>query len=432
MFLVKKLTKPQRGSIIKASVMIIKEKQMELTERFLKYVAVPTSSDDKSTTVPTAEKEFTLAKMLVEDMREIGIADAYVDDKCYVYGHIPATEGCENKTKIGFISHIDTSPDFADSPIKPQIIKNYDGGDVALGDSGRVLEVSAFPHLKKLAGRTLITTDGNTLLGADDKSGVSEILYAAEKIIKSGIPHGRISIAFTPDEECGTSADNFDLSAFDAELAYTVDGGTEGEVVYENFNACSASFEVNGFNIHPGEAKNRMINASLVAMEINSLLPGTETPRDTEGYEGFFHLCEMSGNVEHASLFYIVRDHSAQRFDSRKDTLCHIEKYINEKYGEGTAVLTLRDSYRNMEEIIKDRFEVVEVANRAIKLAGLEPDHNPIRGGTDGARLSFMGLPTPNLGTGGYAFHGPYEHITVEGMEKSAEIIENIIKLWAE
>lgn len=405
---------------------------MTLVERFLKYVAVPTSSDSDSNTVPTSEKEFVLAKILVEDMKEIGIADAYMNEKCYVYGHIPVTPGYENKTKIGFISHIDTAPDFADSPIKPQIIENYNGDDIVLGDSGRVLSQSSFPHLNELIGRTLITTDGNTLLGADDKSGVSEILYVVEKIIKSGMPHGPISVAFTPDEECGTSADNFDLEAFGAELAYTVDGGTEGEVVYECFNAASASFEVNGFNIHPGEAKGRMINASLVAMEINSLLPNAETPRDTEGYEGFFHLEEMSGNVEKAKLDYIVRDHSAEKFEARKDTLRHIEKFINEKYGEGTAVLTLRDSYRNMKEVVENRFEVVEVANRAIEKCGLTPRHNPIRGGTDGARLSFMGLPTPNLGTGGYAFHGPYEHITVEGMEKSAEVIENIIKAWAE
>lgn len=405
---------------------------MTLVERFLKYVAVPTSSDSDSNTVPTSEKEFVLAKILVEDMKEIGIADAYMNEKCYVYGHIPATPGYENKTKIGFIAHIDTAPDFADSPVKPQIIENYNGEDIVLGDSGRVLSLSSFPHLTELVGRTLITTDGNTLLGADDKSGVSEILYVVEKIIKSGMPHGSISVAFTPDEECGTSADNFDLEAFGANLAYTVDGGTEGEVVYECFNAASASFEVNGFNIHPGEAKGRMINASLVAMEINSLLPNAETPRDTDGYEGFFHLEEMSGNVEKAKLDYIVRDHSAGKFEARKDTLRHIEKFINEKYGEGTAVLTLRDSYRNMKEVVENRFEVVEVANRAIEKCGLTPRHNPIRGGTDGARLSFMGLPTPNLGTGGYAFHGPYEHITVEGMEKSAEVIENIIKAWAE
>ncbi len=405
---------------------------MTLTERFLEYVRIPTSSDDKSETVPTAEKEFVLARRLVEDMKEIGISDAYVDEKCYVYGHIPATDGYEDKTKIGFIAHIDTSPDFADSPVNVQIHENYNGEDVVLTDSGRVITLKNFPHLAGMKGRTLITTDGHTLLGADDKAGVAEILYAVEKLIASGEPHGPISIGFTPDEECGVSADNFNLEAFGAELAYTVDGGDEGEVVYENFNACSAAFEINGFNIHPGSAKDRMINASLVAMEINSMLPAGETPRDTEGYEGFYHLCEMNGDVERANLFYIVRDHRAANYAARQDTLRHIEKLINAKYGEGTVKLTIRESYRNMEEMIRPVFRVVEIAEKATRMAGIEPLNTPIRGGTDGARLSFMGLPTPNLGTGGYAFHGPYEHITVEGMEKSAEIIGNIIKLYAE
>ena len=405
---------------------------MTLTERFLEYVRIPTSSDDKSETVPTAEKEFVLARRLVEDMKEIGISDAYVDEKCYVYGHIPATDGYEDKTKIGFIAHIDTSPDFADSPVNVQIHENYNGEDVVLTDSGRVITLKNFPHLAGMKGRTLITTDGHTLLGADDKAGVAEILYAVEKLIASGEPHGPISIGFTPDEECGVSADNFNLEAFGAELAYTVDGGDEGEVVYENFNACSAAFEINGFNIHPGSAKDRMINASLVAMEINSMLPAGETPRDTEGYEGFYHLCEMNGDVERANLFYIVRDHRAANYAARQDTLRHIEKLINAKYGEGTVKLTIRESYRNMEEMIRPVFHVVEIAEKATRMAGIEPLNTPVRGGTDGARLSFMGLPTPNLGTGGYAFHGPYEHITVEGMEKSAEIIGNIIKLYAE
>ncbi|MBE6617473.1 MAG: peptidase T [Ruminococcaceae bacterium] len=405
---------------------------MTLTERFLEYVKIPTSSDADSTTVPTAKKEFDLARRLVEDMKEIGIADAYIDEMCYVYGHIPATPGYENKTKIGFIAHVDTSPDFADSPIKPCIIENYNGEDVILSDSGRVLTTKNFPHLTGLKGRTLITTDGHTLLGADDKAGVAEILYAMEQIIKSGVPHGPISIGFTPDEECGVSADNFNLEAFDAELAYTVDGGEEGEVVYENFNACSAAFEVNGFNIHPGSAKDTMINASLVAMEINSMLPTGETPRDTEGYEGFFHLCDMEGNVEKANLYYIVRDHRAANYAARQDTLRHIEKLINAKYGEGTAKLTINESYRNMEERIRPVFHVVEIAEEATRMAGVTVSNTPIRGGTDGARLSFMGLPTPNLGTGGCAFHGPYEHITVEGMEKAAEIIVNIVKLYGE
>ena len=404
---------------------------MTLLERFLRYASVPTSSDENGKGVPTAEKEFDLARMLVGDMKDIGIEDAHCDQVCYVYGHIPATPGYEYRTKVGFISHVDTSPDFADSPLKPQIINDYDGGDVVLGNSGRILSAAQFPHLPGLKGRTLVTTDGNTLLGADDKSGVAEILHAVERIIRKGIPHGPISIAFTPDEEVGTSADNFDLREFGADVAYTVDGGPEGEVVYETFNASQADFEIRGFNIHPGSAKDRMINASLVAMEINSMLPSCETPRDTEGYEGFFHLCDIEGCVEKASMKYIVRDHSAANFKAREDTLRHIEKIMNEKYGEGTVKLTLKETYRNMEEMIRQHFEVVEAAMEAVRKAGLEPTSEPVRGGTDGARLSFMGLPTPNLGTGGYSFHGPYEHITVEGMEKSAEIIGNIIEVYA-
>lgn len=405
---------------------------MTICERFLKYVMVPTSSDEKSQTVPTTEKQFALAKILVDDLKSIGVKDAFVDEKCYVYGHIPASSGYENVKKIGFISHMDTSPECADSPIKVNIIENYDGEDIVLGDSGRVIENNFFPHLKSLKGRTLITTDGNTLLGADDKAGVAEIISALEKVIRDDIPHGQISVCFTPDEEVGTSADNFNLEIFDADYAYTVDGGCEGEVVYENFNAASAVFEINGRSIHPGSAKGRMVNAALVAMEINSMLPQGETPRDTEGYEGFYHLIEMSGDVENANVSYIVRDHSAVIFEKRKNTLIEIEKKINEKYGYNCAKLTLRDSYRNMAEKITPVFHIVEIARKATEMAGVEVKNEPIRGGTDGARLSFMGLPTPNLGTGGYAFHGPFEHITVEGMERASEIICNIIKLYTE
>lgn len=405
---------------------------MTLLERFIDYVNIPTSSNDNSSTVPTSAKQFDLAERLVKDMKEIGIADAYVDDKCYVYGHVPATAGYEDKKTVGFISHVDTSPDFADSPVNVVVHENYGGGDIVLGASGRVIETAAFPHLESLKGRTLLTTDGNTLLGADDKAGIAEILDAVQYIIGNNIPHGRISICFTPDEECGTSADHFDLGKFGADFAYTVDGSPEGEVVYENFNASSAVFEVNGFNIHPGSAKDKMINASLVAMEINSMLPSGETPRDTEGYEGFYHLTEMEGNVEKARLAYIIRDHRAANFSAREDTLRHIEKLINEKYGDKTARLTIRETYRNMEEMIRPHFYVVEIADKATEAAGVTPTHEPIRGGTDGSHLSFMGLPTPNLGTGGYAFHGPYEHITLEGMQKVSEIIANIIKLCAE
>lgn len=405
---------------------------MTLLERFIDYVNIPTSSNDNSSTVPTSAKQFDLAERLVRDMKEIGIADAYVDEMCYVYGHVPATVGYEDRKTVGFISHIDTSPDFADAPVNVVVHENYDGGDIVLGTSGRVIESAVFPHLASLKGRTLLTTDGNTLLGADDKAGIAEILDAVQYIIRNNIPHGRISIGFTPDEECGTSADHFDLGKFGADFAYTVDGGPEGEVVYENFNASSAVFEVNGFNIHPGSAKDKMINASLVAMEINSMLPSGETPRDTEGYEGFYHLTEMEGNVEKARLAYIIRDHRAANFSAREDTLRHIEKLINEKYGDGTAHLTIRESYRNMEEMIRPHFYVVDTANRATEAAGVTPTHEPIRGGTDGSHLSFMGLPTPNLGTGGYAFHGPYEHVTLEGMQKVSEIIANIIKICAE
>ena len=404
---------------------------MTLLERFLTYVNIPTSSDERSETVPTAEKEFVLADRLAVDMKAIGIADAHVDGQCYVYGHIPASPGCENAKRIGFIAHIDTSPDFADGPMHAMIRPDYDGGDVILGGSGRTITGKNFPHLKTLAGRTLITTDGTTLLGADDKAGVTEILCAMETILREGVPHGPICVAFTPDEEVGTSADHFDLAEFAADYAYTVDGSREGEVVYENFNAASAVFEIRGYNIHPGEAKNRMINASLVAMEINAMLPAGDTPRNTEGYEGFFHLTDMRGDCESAELHYIVRDHAAPMFDARKATLVHIEKLINEKYGPGTAKLTIRDSYRNMEEMIRPVFRVVEIADEATRAAGIEPIHDPIRGGTDGARLSFMGLPCPNLGTGGYAFHGPYEHCTVEGMEKVVEIIRGIVERWA-
>ncbi len=404
---------------------------MTLLERFLSYVNIPTSSDDRSDTIPSAKKEFILAEKLAEDMKQIGIADAQVDALCYVYGHIPASPGYEKCPKIGFIAHLDTSPDFSDAPMNVQIHENYDGGEITLSDSGRTITKANFPHLETLKGRTLLTTDGHTLLGADDKAGVSEILHAVDRLLKLDLPHGAISIAFTPDEEIGTSANHFDLKKFGADFAYTVDGSREGEVVFENFNACSAVFDVKGYNIHPGDAKNRMINASLVAMEINSMLPAGDTPRHTEGYEGFYHLTEMQGDCEKARLCYIVRDHSAAMFDARKATLRHIEKLINEKYGPGTVTLTLRDSYRNMEEMIRPVFRVVEIADEATRMAGLEPIHDPIRGGTDGARLSFLGLPCPNLGTGGYAFHGPYEHISVEGMEKVAEIIGNIIALYA-
>ncbi len=401
---------------------------MRAYERLLNYVRVYTTSNPESETVPTTGWQFDLADQLVKEMKELGIADARVDDKCYVYGTLPATAGCENKKKIGLIAHMDTSPDFCGKNVKPQVIENYDGRDVALGNSGRVLSVENFPHLKKLKGRTLITTDGTTLLGSDDKAGIAEILTAVEMIQKKGLPHGTICIGFTPDEEVGAGADHFDVAGFGADYAYTLDGSEEGEIVYENFNAAGAVFTTRGFNVHPGSAKNTMLNAQLVAMEINAMLPGCETPRHTEGREGFFHLCEMEGNVERARLQYIVRDHEIEAFRHRENMLRHIEKILNEKYGEGTVELSIHEEYRNMREKVEECFEIVEKAEEAIRDLGIEPIVKPVRGGTDGSRLSFMGLPCPNLGTGSYAFHGPYEHTTAEGMDKAVEIILGIVK----
>lgn len=404
-----------------------KEVNMKAYERLLKYVAVHTTSDDDSETVPSSMRQFDLANMLVEEMKKIGISDARVDGMCYVYGSIPATEGYEDKPAIGFIAHMDTAPDFSGENVKPRIIENYDGGEVVLGESGRVLRPSEFPHLTMLKGRTLIVTDGASLLGADDKAGIAEIMTAAERIINEGIPHGRILISFTPDEEVGRGADHFDVEHFGADFAYTVDGGQENIIEYENFNAAAAHIEINGFNVHPGSAKDIMINALHVACEIEGMLPAGQTPRDTEKYEGFFHLCDISGTTEHAAMDYILRDHSAEIMQARKATLMHIEKLLNAKYGAGTVKVTIRDQYQNMIEKIKPCFHLIENACGAVRDLGLEPLNEPIRGGTDGARLSFMGLPCPNLGTGGYAYHGPYEHITVEGMDIATEIILGII-----
>ncbi len=404
---------------------------MKATERFLNYVKIYTTSDPQSKTVPSSARQFALARLLADEMEALGISDVTGTDNCYVYGNIPATPGCENIPAIGFIAHLDTSPDFAGQNVNPQVIPDYDGGEIRLGESGRILSPAQFPHLPSLKGRTLISTDGATLLGADDKAGVSEILTACERILAKNSPHGKICVAFTPDEEIGRGADHFDFERFGAEFAYTLDGGEEGEINFENFNASEAMFEINGFNVHPGSAKNVMRNASLVAFEINAMLPGAETPRDTEDYEGFFHLCDITGNVEKAQLRYIIRDHSAAAYEVRKSTLRHIEKILNERHGEGTVSLTIREQYANMEEIIRKNFHLIETAKAAMAEIGLTPIVRPIRGGTDGARLSFDGLPCPNLCTGGYAWHGPYEHITAEGLEACTQLIEAIVRQYA-
>ena len=403
----------------------------KVTERFLRYARVLTPSREESETVPTSECQFTLAEMLVEEMKEMGITDAEVDDKCYVYGSIPAKPGCEACPALGFIAHMDTVSDFAEHPVTPVLHPQYDGGELRLGDSGRVLKVKDFPHLPSLAGRTLITSDGTTILGADDKAGVAEILTTAERLLTENQPHGKICIGFTPDEEVGAGADHFDVERFGADFAYTVDGGAEGEIEYENFNAASAVFEVKGFNVHPGSAKDVMINAALVAMEINGSLPPQETPEHTEGYEGFYHLTDMSGSVEKAKLSYIVRDHDGANYERRLERLREIAAKCNAAYGEGTVTLTIREQYRNMAEKIRPCFHLIENACRVAEGLGISPRVQPIRGGTDGARLSFMGLPCPNLGTGGYAFHGPYEHITAEGMERSVELLLGLVEVYA-
>ena len=404
---------------------------MRAYERFLNYVKIHTTSDENSNTTPSTRRQFDLAEILAEEMKKLGVKDVRVDENCYVYGTVPATPGYEDKPAIGLIAHLDTAPDFCGEHVNPQIHRNYNGEDVPLGDSGKVLSVKTFPHLKELKGRTLITTDGTTLLGADDKAGIAEIMTVAEELLKGTMSHGKVCIAFTPDEEVGSGADKMDIPAFGAQYAYTADGGCENEIVYENFNASEAVFKIRGFNIHPGEAKNKMINAALVGMEINSMLPNLETPAHTELYEGFFHLCEMEGTVENATLQYIIRDHSAASFEARENTLKHIEKTMNEKYGQGTVSLEIHEQYRNMIEKVAPCMQLVDYAKDAIRELGMEPNTDPIRGGTDGAQLSFRGLPCPNLGTGGFAFHGPYEHITAEGMDTAVHVMLGILKRFA-
>lgn len=403
---------------------------MKAYERLLSYVKVFTPSSEETNTTPSTPYQFDLARQLVQELKELGVEDASVDEHCYVYAHIPATEGYESHKKLGFIAHMDTVSDFCDHPVTPVVTPDYDGGELVLENSGRVLSPKMFPHLASLKGRTLITSDGTTILGADDKAGVAEIMTMIERLSDKNIPHGALSIAFTPDEEIGMGTDHFDVKKFDADYAYTLDGDTEGEIQFENFNAGRAVVEVTGVNVHPGSSKDTMVNAALVAMEFNSMLPSADTPRDTEEYEGFFHLDAMNGTVSTAMLDYIIRDHDAASFDCRIKTMEHIAKILNEKWGEGTVKLTITEQYRNMKEIIDTCMELIDCATAACKECGIPPLITPIRGGTDGARLSFMGVPCPNLGTGGHAYHGPYEHITVEGMDIAVEVGLKIIELF--
>ena len=401
---------------------------MKAYERFLKYVTVWTSSDEDSTTVPTTKRQLDLGILLVKEMKELGLSDVKIDEYGYVYGYLPATEGMEEVPALGLIAHLDTAPDYNGRDVKPQVIPDYDGEDVNLGSSGKVLSVKDFPRLKTYKGRTLITTDGTSLLGADDKAGIAEILTVAEELIRDKIPHGKICIAFTPDEEVGGGADYLKIPEFGAVYGYTLDGSHEGEIQFENFNAAGAEVTIHGVNVHPGSAKDIMKNAQTIAMELHGMLPKDACPEKTEGYEGFYHLTDFNGTVEQAVMKYIIRDFDPVLFEEKQEKLRQAVAQINTVYGEGTAELKLEESYRNMREKIEPCMQLIDFAREACKEAGVEPDVAPIRGGTDGARLSFRGLPCPNLGTGGDGFHGPFEHITVEGMDQSVEIIKNIIK----
>ena len=405
---------------------------MRAYERFLNYVPVWTTSDETSDTVPSADRELVLARMLVEEMKGLGIADPRVDDKGYVYGHIPATPGCEDKPSLGLVAHMDTVADASGENIKPQIIENYDGKDVVLKGSGDILKVDEFPYLAELKGRTLITTDGTTLLGADDKAGIAEILTVAEEIIKEGLPHGKICIGFTPDEEIARGAKHFDVEGFGADYAYTLDGDEEGEIQFENFNASTAFITIHGVSVHTGSAKDVMVNSQTIATEIHQMLPVNERPETTEGYEGFYHLVSVQGNVTTTKMKYFIRDFDRRSFDARAQKLRDIAEEMNKKYGEGKVEVEIVESYYNMREKIEPCMQLIDYAKAAIEHAGITPIVSPVRGGTDGARLSFKGLPCPNLGTGGHAFHGVFEHITVEGMDKAVLIVKDIIRQFAE
>ena len=403
---------------------------MRAYERLLKYVKVWTTSDPESGTHPSTMRQFDLAHQLVQELKDLGLTDAHVDEHCYVYATLPATTGQESTKPLGFIAHMDTTDDASGENVNPQIHPNYDGGKVVLPATGTVLDPAQFPFLTEMKGQTLITTDGSTLLGADDKAGVSEIMTMLERVIAEKRPHGKLCIGFTPDEEIGEGASLFDVEGFGAAYAYTVDGEDAGEISYENFNAAAAVVTVHGFSVHPGSAKNTMINAQNVAMEFHAALPAFSRPEHTEGREGFFHLTSMVGDVTTAKLGYIVRDHDAAKFAARKAQMEHIAACLNERYGEGTVELDIHDSYHNMLEKIQPHFHLVENARKAIRAAGLEPIETPVRGGTDGATLSYMGLPCPNLGTGGFNFHGPCECITAEKMDQCTEILLNLVDLY--
>ncbi len=399
---------------------------MKIAERFLKYVAFPTMSDESSETTPSSKKQLELSKYLKEELISLGLSDVELDDMGYLYATLPSN--CESSSvTLGLIAHVDTSDACADYPISTKIVK-YNGEDICLNKEKSIyLSESEYPALNNYVGDRLIVTDGTTLLGADDKAGIAAIISAIENVINSNEKHATVKICFTPDEEIGRGADHFDVEKFNADYAYTVDGGALGELEYENFNAASAKAEFFGVSIHPGSAKDKMKNAQLMAMDFNSLLPSDQTPATTEGYEGFFHLTDMSGDCENAVLYYIIRDHDKNKFEEKKNLFTNVCNSINEKWGEGSCKITVKDSYYNMKEIIDDHMYTVDRAKEAMEQVGVTPKVIPIRGGTDGARLSFMGLPCPNICTGGENFHSRYEFISIESLNKVTEIVKRII-----
>lgn len=401
-----------------------------IIDRFLQYVSVDTQSNDSSESYPSTEKQFNLANLLVDELLSLGLSDAHVDEHCYVMATLPSNSS-KDIPVIGFIAHMDTAPDMPGNDINFKIIDNYNGQDILLNaDQNISLKVKDYPELLRYKGNTIICTDGTTLLGADDKAGIAEIMTAIEYLTQHPeIEHGTIRIGFTPDEEIGRGVDKFDVDKFGADYAYTMDGGGLGELEFENFNAAGAKITIHGNNIHPGYAKNKMLNAAILTAEINAMLPVNERPEYTDGYEGFFHLMRIDATVEKASMNYIIRDHNKQLFESRKRQIREVIAFINQKYGTDVVELEMKDQYYNMREQIEPVYYVVERAIKAMEMAGIKPDVKPIRGGTDGARLSYMGLPCPNIFGGGHNFHGKYEYVSVDTMVKATEVILNIIKI---
>ena len=403
---------------------------MRAYERFLKYIQYDTASDENSTTCPSTETQWVLARDLAKEMQEMGMQDVRVDEHCYVYGCIPAN--AENRPVIGLIAHMDTVDGVPVKPMHARIVENYDGEALRL-DNGDWLDPAVFPEIRSAKGKDLIVTDGNTLLGADDKAGVAEILTACETLLADpSIPHGKVMVGFTPDEEVGRGADRFDVAGFGADFAYTVDGGAMGGIEYENFNAASGEVVVHGLSVHPGSAKNKLRNAAVVAMEFHSMLPPFEAPEHTEGYEGFYHLTSIRGDEETARLSYIIRDHDRAKFEARKETFRRIEKYLNDKYGAGVVEAEVKDSYYNMREVVEPRMDIIRLAEAAYRAIGVEPFSEAIRGGTDGARLSFMGLPCPNLATGGMNCHGRFECVPVQDMDLMAQMLVKLVSIEVE